>query len=328
MTGPGNANAPAAAGVFVWARSGVAALTASLMLACATPPHTAALQERPGLPATLLDDVPFVAQDGYQCGPAALAMALQASGVQVLASELVAQVYLPAREGSLQPEMLASARRHGRLAVVLPPRLDALLAELQAGTPVIVLQNLALPVLPRWHYALAIGFDPARQELILHSGTTARARLSVAVFERTWARSGYWSMVAVAPARLPVSAQATELVLAIAALERGDLRAAQTAYGALTRREPQLYAAWFGFGTTALQLQDISQATQALEQAVRLQPDAADAWNNLALARLHAGQSVAARHAARRAVDLGGARIERYRATLAAAEQAAGAAPR
>lgn len=320
---------PASAGVFVCARLLTTALALLLLGACATPPQTAALRQAPVPHApVLLADVPFFAQDEYQCGPAALAMVLRATGVQVTPAELTPLVYLPARQGSLQPEMLATARRFGRLAAVLPPRLEALLAELDAGTPVVVLLNLALPLVPRWHYAVAIGFDPVQEELILHSGTTEQARLPLAVFERTWARSGYWAMVAVPPARLPQSPSADDLVRAAAALERTDPRGAHIAYAALSSRAPQNFGAWLGLGTTALQLGDVEAAITALERATAVRADSADAWNNLALALLHGGRAEAARRAAQRAVQLGGARAERYRATLTAAEHALAAGPR
>ncbi|HET9024208.1 MAG TPA: PA2778 family cysteine peptidase, partial [Burkholderiaceae bacterium] len=190
-----------------------------------------------------LTQVPFFPQQEYQCGPAALAMALAADGAAVTADALVPQVYLPAREGSLQAEMLATARRHGRLAVVLPPRLDAVLAEVSAGRPVVVLQNLSLPIAPRWHYAVVVGFDLAQGNLVLRSGSTFRQVLPLAVFERTWARSGHWAMVAGAPGALPASPDDASLLAASAALERVDPRAAASAYVALAARDPGLYGA-------------------------------------------------------------------------------------
>ncbi len=58
----------------------------------------------------------------YQCGPAALATVLAASGVEVTADELVPEVYLPGRRGSLQPELVAATRNRDRVPYVLPPR--------------------------------------------------------------------------------------------------------------------------------------------------------------------------------------------------------------
>src|SRR5205823_8928965 len=121
-------------------------------------PQTATLRETlaPALHERFeLTQVPFFPQDEYQCGPAALATALASSGVKVTPEELVPQVYIPERKGSLQVEMLAAARRHGLISYQLAPRLEDLLRELNAGTPVIVLQNLGIG--ESWHYAVAIG---------------------------------------------------------------------------------------------------------------------------------------------------------------------------
>jgi hypothetical protein len=311
--------APAAAGVFI---------CALLLAGCATPPMTAGLlgQSPSALPTepASLPQVPFFAQDDYQCGPAALAMVLAADGVPVTAEALVPQVYLPAREGSLQAEMLATARRHGRLAVVLPARLDAVLAEVAAGRPVIVLQNLSLPIMPMWHYAVVVGFDLAQGQIVLHSGTTPRLAMPMSVFERTWARSGHWAMVAAAPGALPVTPDPAALLAAAVALESVDTAAAGRSYEALTRREPALFGAWFGLGNARHASGDLTGALQAFSRAAEIDEQAGDAWNNLALTRLALGQLAAARDAAQRAVDIGGPRAARYRETLRAIERAGG----
>lgn len=291
-----------------------------LLAACATPQADALRADRPAaLPGSAdLAYVPFIPQAEYQCGPASLAMVLRTTGSTVATDELTQQVFVPARAGSLQPEMLATARRHARLAVVLPPRLESLLAEVAAGTPVIVLQNLALPVAPVWHYAVAVGYDLEAGQIVLHSGVTPRQRMPIAVFERTWARGGHWAMVATPPAHLPATPPAERLAEAAAALERVDAAAARQAFDALTRRAPTLYAAWIGLGNTAYAGRDFSAAAAAFERATHLRPDAGDAWNNLALAWLGAGQRADARRAAQRAVELAGPRADRYRATLEA----------
>ena len=98
-----------------------------------------------GLPERVeLKQVPFFPQKEYQCGPAALATVLVGGGAKTTAEELVAQVYIPERKGSLQVEMLAAARRHGMVPYVLAPRFEDMLREIAAGTPVIVLQNMGV----------------------------------------------------------------------------------------------------------------------------------------------------------------------------------------
>ena len=101
---------------------------AALIQGCASwTPQTKDLAEHrpPGIPgARELTEVPFFPQDDYQCGPAALATVMSAAGVKVTPEELVPEVYLPERKGSLQVEMLAAPRRHGLVSYQLAPRFE------------------------------------------------------------------------------------------------------------------------------------------------------------------------------------------------------------
>jgi hypothetical protein len=96
---------------------------------CGSLPQVEALRsERDKLPPRAeLKDVPFFPQEEYQCGPAALATVLKAGGVDITPEALAEQVYLPTRQGSLQIELLAAARRQERIAYELAPSLPDLL---------------------------------------------------------------------------------------------------------------------------------------------------------------------------------------------------------
>ena len=178
-----------------------------------------------------LTAVPFYAQQDYQCGPAALATALNAGGVAVTPQQLTPQVYLPQRQGSLQVEMLASARRHGMIAYPLAPRLRDLLTEVAAGHPVVVMQNLAFSWHPLWHYAVVVGYDLAHAEIILRSGRSRRLIMSLTTFEHTWRRAEYWAMLAVPPNQVPARAEEVPYLNALVALETsGQARSAVRAY--------------------------------------------------------------------------------------------------
>lgn len=276
----------------------------------APPPQTRALLEAPpaGLPPRAeRADTPFFPQTEYECGPAALATALGAAGIAVPPEALTGQVYLPARRGSLQLEMLAAARRRGALAVRLPGTLDALLQELAAGRPVVVLQNLSLPIAPRWHYAVLIGYDLPRRELLLRSGTIERQVLSFATFEHTWARGGHWAFAAVPPGQLPASAGEEEVTAAAVAFERvAPADAARRAYEAALARWPDSPTLAVGLGNTRYAAGDVDGAAAAFEAAAR-RHDRAAAWINLAELRLQQGRRDAAEAAARRAVARGAA---------------------
>lgn len=289
-----------------------------LLTGCATPQVDALLRERPAqLPVSHVISAPYFDQKDHQCGPAALAMALDAAGDSVSPSDLVGSVFVPAREGSLPPEMLAAARRRSRLAVELDPNIDAVLAEVAAGTPVIVLQNLSLSIMPIWHYSVVVGYNLDSKDIILQSGGQRAASLALRTFERTWARSQRWAIVVLPPGRLPVSLQPIQIFAAATTLERIDAAAARRTYHAITTRFPDFPQAWIGLGNTAYSQGDLKESAAAFRQATKLDPASADAWNNLATTLAALGQPCDAAQAVRRALQLGGPHLPQYQQTAA-----------
>jgi predicted Zn-dependent protease len=203
--------------------------------------------------------------------------------------------------------------KHGRLAVPVTQLLD-LTAELAAGHPVVVLQNLGLPV---WHYAVVIGYDLAAGDLILHSGLDARRAIPLGTCEPTWARGDHWGLVVLPPEEVPVAADEVAVLRAATGLEQaGKLRAAATAYAAIAERSPDSLEAWIGLGNAACSTGDLEQAETAFRTAAKRHPNAAAAWNNLAHVLGEQGRRAEAVAAAQRGVRLGGANAKTYRATL------------
>ena len=214
-------------------------LAAAVLLLSACSINPAWQLTREGAPAkpVLLGDVPFYPQTEYQCGPAALATILVDSGVATTPAALVPQVYLPGREGSLQLELVAATRRAGRIPYVVEPEPDALLAELRAGRPVLVLQNLLVRSVPRWHYAVLVGTEPARNRLILNSGTERGLSVTAPKFLRTWDWAGRWGLLALRPGELPAWAEPAKYLAAVADFEAvAGATAAAPAYEAALQR--------------------------------------------------------------------------------------------
>ena len=304
------------------------ALVLMLMLlsGCATPAQTQALRSavHADLPRQVeLRNTPFLAQERYQCGPAALAMSLRAAGFAVDADALVPQVYLPQRQGSLQVEMLAAGRRNGAFSMTLPPRMDALLAELAAGTPVLILQNLSLPFAPKWHYAVVVGYDLDRGDIVLRSGITERMVMRMSTFEHTWARSGYWAMVTMTPGSIPKTAMEAAAVEALVAYEKNSPPgAARQSYAAGARRWPGNIALALGLGNTAYAAGDRAAAADAYQRATVRHPDSGAAFNTLAVTLMELGRWPEARVAAEKAVALGGQWRAAAQDTLASIEVA------
>lgn len=237
-----------------------------------------------------LQATPFFPQSEYQCGPAALATLLAADGVGVTADELVPEVYLPARRGSLQVELVAATRVRGRLPYQLAPRDEALFAELAAGRPVLVLQKLGAGPWPGWHYAVLVGYDRDRRSVLLRSGTTRRLEMSVGRFLASWDRAGRWAMLSLEPGELPAGADLKRYVDAAAGLEAvGRLDDAEIAYRSASQRWPDAALPWLGLANVAYAREDPRAARALYVEALARDPADVAARNNHAQVLLELG---------------------------------------
>lgn len=269
--------------------------------------------------------MPFFPQEAYDCGPAALATVLGAAGIHRTPEQLLPQVYLPQRQGSLQVELLGASRRAGAVPYVLAPRAGDLLREVAAGHPVVVLQNLRWSLLPQWHYAVVVGYDLAAATLTLRSGTFERLVMPLEEFTRTWALGERWAFVALPPGQMPATAREADYVAAVAAFERVDPALAPRAYETALRAWPGNLFARLALGNAAYRQRQLDLAITHYRQATRDHPESGDAWNNLAQALFELGRGQEALEAARRAVAAGGQRLPVYAGTLGRIEQAVGA---
>lgn len=283
-----------------------AALTAAaaLLLAtgCATAPRMSTPWPAGVTPRVELGHVPFHAQRRYQCGPAALATVLAPAGVAVDPDRLVGEVYLPARRGSLQTELVAAVRHRDLLAYELEPTLESLVRELEAGRPVLVLQNLGAQAWPRWHYAVVIGYDIDRDVIVLRSGTRPRVAMRRARFEATWRRGGGWAIVVARPEDVPRSARPLRFVSAAVDLEQvGRVQAARAAYRAAVERWPREPLPRVALAGSLFAAGDARGAEQALRAALTAGATDAIVFNNLADLLGRRGCRTAALHLLERA---------------------------
>jgi tetratricopeptide (TPR) repeat protein len=263
-----------------------------------------------------LTAVPFYPQEEYQCGPAALAMAISWSGLPVRSEDLVEEVYTPSRKGSLQTAMIAAARRPGRLAYEISD-FESLFPEIAASYPVIVLQNLGISWFPVWHYGLVVGYDATQGHVIIRSGTTFRKVLPLGVFEKTWARSSYWGIIILQPGQLPALDMEKTYLSAVLGLEKAhQFQAAVSGYRTALSRWPQSLAARMGLGNSYYALGDFTNSEIAFKEIIHLHPRAGAAYNNLSQILKEQGRYPEAMEMAPKAVSLDGPLKATYYKTL------------
>lgn len=204
-------------------------------------------------------------------------------GVSITPEALVPEVYLPERRGSLQLELVAATRRHGRLPYPLAQDSAKLLAEVAAGAPVLVLQNLGLSWLPQWHYAVVIGYDPAARMVLLRSGRQARRRESLARFERSWALADRWALRILRPGEIPATGEPDAYLRAV--VSSRQVLSPETIGRALeagAERWPRDADLAFAAGNQARVLGEMERALSYYERALDADARHAGALNNAA----------------------------------------------
>ena len=237
-----------------------------------------------------LADVPFHSQITDQCGPAALASLLGTAGVAVSAEELKTRVYIPDRHGALQLELIAATRHFGRIPYEIDPNPSALVDELDAGRPVLVLQNLGVSIAPVWHYAVVIGYLPEKHQFVLRSGDKARLLVNARTFTRTWKRGSFWAIVALKPGELPSNADADRYLKSVVATDSaGTLENAILTYRGATQRWPGNSMAWLGLGNALYAEEKLPDAREAYRKMLEIKPGDAVAMNNLSQVYLELG---------------------------------------
>ncbi len=237
-----------------------------------------------------LIQTPFYPQVTDQCGPSALATILNSSGVTVTPEVLKSRIYIPDRQGSLQIELLAATRGYGRMPYIIDTNISALLDEVRAGRPVLVLQNLGSHRAPVWHYAVVVGYLADERRFILRSGDQRRHVTSASRFARTWQRAGYWGVLSLQPGEMPASPDAHKYVQSVAAVEAiGDIASAAAGYHAATERWPEHSLAWLGMGNAYYAQGNLDSAESAYKRILSMDSDHLIALNNLSQVQIDRG---------------------------------------
>jgi hypothetical protein len=257
----------------------------------------------------VLLDVPFYPQTDYQCGPAALAGVLGASGVAVTPQSLSPQVYIPGRQGSLQVELVAAVRRAGRIPYTVDSTPQALVAALEAGRPVLVLQNVQTPHYPVWHYAVLAGLDASANRVYLNSGEERALPVNAPQFLRTWDWAERWALVALRPGELPSNAQPDRYIDAVLSFEEvAGSQAAVPAWDAARRQWPREALPYLALGNDAYSGHNLPVAADYYRRGLQVKPQDSVLTNNLAsvlgeLGCARAGEALLRPVAARESVD-------------------------
>jgi tetratricopeptide (TPR) repeat protein len=201
-------------------------------------------------------------------------------------------------------DLFREVRARGLLAYRPAREVSALLREVAAGHPVLVLENRGLAVAPLWHYSVLSGYDLEEGTVTLLAGASSAERARLATFRRTWERGGGVGLVALPRGALPAAEDREGILRALAELEEvGEAEAAAEGYKTVLKRWPGSWRAAFGLGNALHSAGDDAGAEEAFRAAREASPGRPEPLNNLALLALARGQREEAESLALAAVE-------------------------
>lgn len=242
--------------------------------------------------------VPFVPPRSDLCGATSIEMVSSywqttTSFIPRLSQkELDQRTLIPAKGGTLQVELVSTARANGLLVYPLEPTFDALLTELEKQHPVIVLLNRGYSWYPLWHYAPVTGYDKKNKTVLMHYSDRPNEAISLSTFTALWKRSGNWGVVLLPPDQLPASASPKLFLRAAYDLEKTGMRDdAIIAYRTALLRWPNSIDTYFALANAYYHAHQFTKAEQNYHKLLSLEPTHTMALNNLADLLCRTGRS-------------------------------------
>jgi hypothetical protein len=241
--------------------------------------------------------VPFVAPRSDLCGATSIEMvssywqSITPYTPRLSQKELDARTLIPTKGGTLQIELMATARANGLLAYTIAPTFDALIYELEKQHPVIVLLNRSYSWYPLWHYAPVTGYNKKDQTVLMHFSNQPNEAMNIATFKRLWERSGNWGVVLIPPKYIPASASSEAFLRSAYDLEKTGMRDnAIIAYKSALQRWPKDIDILFALANAYYHSNKFAAAEKYYRKLLSIEPLHPLALNNLSDLLCHTGR--------------------------------------
>ncbi len=206
--------------------------------------------------------------------------------------ELDGRTLISAKGGTLQVELIATARANGLIVYPLEPTFDALFTELAERHPVIVLVNRSFSWHPLWHYAPVTGYDAQTRSVFTHFSDRPNEAMGIETFAALWKRSDNWGVILLPPGELPASVSPKTFLRSVYAFEQTGMseEAIRTYQSALVRwpQDPDIH---FALANAQYHSNRLSDAEQSYRKLLSLHPSHPLALNNLALLLCRTGRA-------------------------------------
>ena len=114
--------------------------------------------------------------------------------VRIGQDELAAEIRPEGSRGTLNLDLLISARKHGFAAEMTAGEIAAVKEYLRRNIPVIAMVESS-PKSDLYHYLVIHGYDDEDRRLIVHSGNNRDLSLPYRRFLAAWEAAGNWMLV-------------------------------------------------------------------------------------------------------------------------------------
>ncbi len=141
----------------------------------------------------IIPDVPFFAQEAYQCGPASLAGVMNYWNAGITPDEIAREIYSKPAGGTLDLDMVIYPQRKGMLAEQYSGGMDDLRKNIDAGHPLVVLVDYGFWMLQSNHFMVIIGYN--ERGVIANSGKEKAVFIAEKDFLKTWERTKFWTLL-------------------------------------------------------------------------------------------------------------------------------------
>ncbi|MDA0836869.1 MAG: C39 family peptidase [Planctomycetota bacterium] len=277
-------------------------LFSALLSGCLAPRQANVATFQNDASAHYINGVPFIRQQRFFCGPAAIAVVEQFNGRDVDQSEIAEQVFAKSIKATLTLDFHLYAKEQNLWSQQVKT-LDAIKAWIRQGVPVIALMQVGPPIVRQHHFIVMIGFDDSRGQFITHDAYLANRIISYRKFTKQWSRARHWALVMAPPDHVtwPLDAAGyNDLGVRFEAMNNN--KQALAVYEKAIKAEPAKAVYHFNranvlfkmTSSTGLSQDSLAPVIAGFQKALSLDADFVHARNNLAYASMLAGDLDAA----------------------------------
>ena len=141
----------------------------------------------------IISNIPFYAQEDYQCGPASLAGVMNYWKIDVTPDDIAKEIYSKSAKGTLNIDMVIYPQRKGLLAEQYSGGMKDLKKNIDSGYPLIVLVDYGFWAFQANHFMVVVGYN--EDGVIVNSGKDKGRFISEEDFIKTWEKTKFWTLL-------------------------------------------------------------------------------------------------------------------------------------